>query len=64
MLETITNPDVAANNLAWYNNNKGEIGEICALANNIPTGNVPLGADPWEIQMEYSNHVHECSYTP
>jgi hypothetical protein len=64
MFETITDPDVAANNLAWYNNNKGEIGDICAPANNIPTGNVTLGSDTWEIQPEYSNHVHDCSYTP
>jgi hypothetical protein len=64
MFETITDPDVAANNLAWYNNNAGEIGDICAPANNVSTGNVVLTATTWEIQPEYSNHVHDCSYTP
>jgi hypothetical protein len=64
MFETMTDPDVAANNLAWYNNNKGEIGDICAPANGISTGNVVLNTTTWEIQPEYSNHVHDCSYTP
>ncbi|MDQ6930189.1 MAG: hypothetical protein M3126_05940 [Candidatus Eremiobacteraeota bacterium] len=64
VFETITDPDVAANNLAWYNNNKGEIGDICAPANSVPTGNVVLSATTWEIQPEYSNKVHDCSYAP
>lgn len=60
--ETITDPDVAANNIAWYNNTGGEIGDLCAPAAGVPTGNVLLGADTWEIQMEYDNNVHDCSY--
>ncbi len=61
--ETITDPDVP-NNVAWYNQNGGEIGDLCAPAAGVPTGNVTLGADTWEIQMEYDNNISDCSYTP
>jgi hypothetical protein len=61
--ETITDPDVAANNVAWYNSTYGEIGDLCAPAAGVPTGNVQLGNDTWEIQMEYDNNIHDCSYT-
>lgn len=62
--ETITDPDVAIGNVAWYNSTGGEIGDLCAPAAGVPTGNVVLAADTWEIQMEYSNNVHDCSFTP
>lgn len=62
MFETITDPDVAANNLGWYNSTGGEIGDLCAPASGVPTGNVQLGVDTWEIQMEYDNNIHDCSY--
>lgn len=61
--ETITDPDVAANSIAWYNSTYGEIGDLCAPANGVPTGNVTLGVDTWEIQMEYDNNISDCSYT-
>lgn len=61
--ETMTDPDVAANSIAWYNNTKGEIGDICAPAAGVPTSSVQLGVDTWEIQSEYDNNVHDCSYT-
>lgn len=61
--ETITDSDVGANNLAWYNQQGGEIGDLCAPAAGVPTGNVQLQADTWEIQMEYDNNIHDCSYT-
>ncbi|HET9028978.1 MAG TPA: hypothetical protein VFN49_02290 [Candidatus Aquilonibacter sp.] len=63
MFEAFTDPDVP-NNVAWYNNSMGEIGDICAPANGITTGVVTLGSDSWEIQPEYSNNVHDCSYSP
>lgn len=63
MSETITDADVAVNNIAWYNSTAGEIGDICAPANNVPTQNVTLGSDTWEIQGEYSNSVHDCAWT-
>ena len=61
--ETITDPDVAANNVAWYNQQGGEIGDLCAPAAGVPTSSVQLGSDTWEIQMEYDNNIHDCSYT-
>ncbi len=61
--ETITDPDVP-NNVAWYNQNAGEIGDICAPANGISTGVVSLSGENWEIQPEYDNNVHDCSYSP
>lgn len=61
--ETITDPDVAANNVAWYNQQGGEIGDLCAPAAGVPSGNVQLQADTWEIQMEYDNNIHDCSYS-
>ncbi len=62
--ETITDPDVAVNNIAWYNQQGGEIGDLCAPAVGVPTGNVTLGADTYEIQMEYDNNIHDCSFSP
>lgn len=62
--ETITDPDVAIGNVAWYNQTGGEIGDLCAPAVGVPTDNVVLGADTWEIQTEYSNSVHDCAFAP
>lgn len=61
--ETITDPDVALNNIAWYNQQGGEIGDLCAPAAGVPTGNVQLQNDTWEIQMEYDNNISDCSYS-
>ncbi len=63
MFEAFTDPDVP-NNVAWYNQTAGEIGDICAPANGISTAVVNLNGDNWEIQPEYDNNVHDCSYTP
>lgn len=62
--ETITDPDVAINNVAWYNQTGGEIGDLCAPAAGVPTGNVSLSGVVWEIQMEYDNNISDCSYSP
>lgn len=59
--EAFTDPDVP-NNVAWYNQSAGEIGDICAPASGVNVGIVTLSADNWEIQPEYSNNVHDCSY--
>lgn len=63
MFEAFTDPDVPGN-VAWYNQAMGEIGDICAPARGVTTGQVTLGSDVFEIQSEYSNNVHDCSYTP
>lgn len=60
--ETITDPDVGINNLGWYNSSKGEIGDLCAPGGGVSTGNVNLNGATYEIQMEYNNSVHDCSY--
>lgn len=60
--ETITDPDVAANSIAWYNNTYGEIGDLCAPANGVSTASVNLSGATYEIQSEYNNSVHDCSY--
>ncbi len=58
--ETITDADVAQNNLAWYNNAGGEIGDICAGSN----GNVTLNGTSYYIQSEYSNRYSACRFSP
>ena len=57
--ETITDPDVAINNVAWYNNYGGEIGDICRNS----YGNVALSGYTYDIQREYSNRVSACTFT-
>jgi hypothetical protein len=57
--EAITDPDVP-NNVAWYNNYGGEIGDICRSS----YGNVTLNGTSYNIQREYSNRVSACTYTP
>lgn len=60
LTEAITDVDVAQNNLAWYNNAGGEIGDICA-GNN---GNVTLNGVSYYIQSEYSNKYSACRWSP
>jgi hypothetical protein len=52
MTETVTDPDVGNNNLAWYDDTNGEIGDIC---NDFEArfGN-------WQIQLEWSNAHNAC----
>lgn len=61
--ETITDPDVAANNVAWYNSTMGEIGDVCAPANGVATASVNLNGATYEIQSEYSNAVSDCTWS-
>lgn len=60
--ETITDPDVP-DNVAWYNNNYGEIGDECAPAAGVSTGNVSLNGHTYNIQKEYSNYSHACKFS-
>jgi len=59
MFEAITDPDVQTN-LAWYNNNFGEIGDICRNS----AGYTTVGGTSLDIQREYSNRYHGCSFSP
>jgi hypothetical protein len=57
--EAITDPDVAVNNVAWYNNYGGEIGDICRSY----YGNVSLSGYTYDIQKEYTNVHSACSFS-
>ena len=57
--ETITDPDVQTN-LAWYNYSFGEIGDICRNS----YGYVTVGGTSFNLQKEYSNKYHRCTYSP
>lgn len=59
LYETITDPDVQTN-AAWYNNANGEIGDECASS----IGFVTLSGTQYQLQREYSNKYHACSFTP
>ena len=62
MFEAFTDPDVQTNP-AWYNQSGGEIGDLCAPAAGVSTGVVTLGSNQYQIQPEYSNAVHDCSFS-
>ena len=57
--ETITDPDVQTN-VAWYNNALGEIGDICRNT----YGYLSVGGTSFDLQQEYSNKYHRCSFSP
>ncbi len=57
--EAITDPDVQTN-VAWYNNTYGEIGDICRNS----AGYTTVGGVRFDIQREYSNRYHACSFSP
>ncbi len=59
LYETVTDPDVQTNT-AWYNNTYGEIGDICRSS----AGYVTVGGTSLNLQREYSNRYHACSFSP
>jgi hypothetical protein len=57
LTEAITDPDLNA----WWNSYTGEeIGDLCAGSD----GNVSLNAHTYNIQREYSNKYHGCTFSP
>jgi len=58
VFETITDPDVQTN-VAWYNNSYGEIGDICRFS----YGYLTVGGTSFNLQKEYSNRYHRCTYS-
>jgi hypothetical protein len=64
MSEAITDMDVGDNNVAWYDNTNGEIGDICAAplagaTNSGMTGTL-VG---YTFQYEWSNMNNKCELT-
>jgi len=66
MVETITDCEVSLANspappLSWYDNNNGEIGDIC----NAQHGSI-VGADShtYTVQKEFSNVANDCIVVP
>ena len=58
--EIMTDPDIGNGTTAWYNNTRGEIGDIC----RSNYSNVALNGTSYNIQEEWSNHYSACSYSP
>jgi len=61
--ETITDPDGSA----WYvaadlDLYGSEIGDVCQSETGLP-GAVQLNSKPYQLQLEYSNASHSCSFT-
>ena len=55
--ETITDPDLNA----WWNSNTGEeIGDLCAGSDGV----VSVNGHNYNLQREYSNKYHGCTYSP
>ena len=62
LVETITDPEVGlatgnAPPLAWYDNNNGEIGDICNAQQGTVTGSDGVN---YVVQTEYSNALVNC----
>jgi hypothetical protein len=55
LIEAVTDADVAEDNLAWYNDSQGEIGDIC----NGEQGSVA----GYTVQKEWSNSQGSCIVT-
>ena len=55
LIEAVTDADVGAGNLAWYDDSFGEIGDICNAQQGVVSG--------WTIQLEYSNTAGDCIAT-
>ena len=55
LVEATTDADVGQNNLAWYNDSQGEIGDIC----NAQQGKV----GSYVVQKEWSNSQNACIVT-
>jgi MYXO-CTERM domain-containing protein len=58
MIEAMTDPDVGQNDVAWYDDNNGEIGDICATGSDETAV-----VDTWTVQKEWSNQLNSCVAT-
>jgi hypothetical protein len=64
MAEAITDMDVGDNNVAWYDNTNGEIGDICAQQTSGVTNSGQVGPiNNYTCQYEWSNKNNKCQLT-
>lgn len=59
MIEAVTDADVGNNNIAWYDNSYGEIGDICADP-SIAGGSIDGQIAGYTVQKEWSNSRNSC----
>ncbi len=52
LVESVTDSDVAQNDLAWYDDANGEIGDICGGFGGTASGEI--------VQLMWSNEAHGC----
>ena len=60
LVEATTDPDVGQNDLAWYNNSQGEIGDICNAKQCSGTTGKSACPGSWVVQLEWSNKNNAC----
>ncbi len=56
IVETVTDPEVGINSLGWYDNNLGEIGDIC----NAEQAPLTVNGHTYTVQKEWSNRLSNC----
>ncbi len=57
--EMITDPAITENVFSWYDNENGEIGDIC----NQQVGSNTINGHTWQVQKEWSNLANTCVAT-
>ncbi|HVO29572.1 MAG TPA: hypothetical protein VMV18_02500, partial [bacterium] len=60
MIEAVTDADVGNNDLAWYDNQYGEIGDICADPNIVGSNTIDADMAGYKVQLEWSNSRNSC----
>jgi MYXO-CTERM domain-containing protein len=60
LVEATTDPDVGNNNIAWYNQSQGEIGDICNAQQCSGTSGTGSCPGSWVVQLEWSNKNNAC----
>ena len=64
LVEATTDANVGQNDLAWYNDSKGEIGDICNAQQGCADGTkAPCSSGAYTVQLEWSNSLNKCIST-
>lgn len=56
LVEAVTDPEVGINLVGWYDNNNGEIGDIC----NAEQAPLTVNGRTYTVQKEWSNRLNDC----